>query len=283
MSKWPIASVLILIIAGNFRCGKNYLTYDLPYEGDRIVIYSFFDPEHVFNAELFKTKPAVSDTTKDIHINNALVIVTNASGLLDTLLGDGSGIYTGHITPEIAVNYRITASVPGYPEATSAWSHIPEYSLDQIEFDQFEKIEEIQMHLTYVGNIRISNFDTSSLYYYGFEPENTYDIFLVPDQAIFKKCGVIEHDLLGQAFSGDCLEDTDDSFTIDVLNNVEPTWPSFKLNFYILSPELFQYMKTWKRHFTNDIIIYAEPSNVYTNIENGYGIFAGRNMISKIF
>lgn len=76
MIKWPIVSVLILIIAGNFRCGKNYLTYDLPYEGDRIVIYSFFDPEHVFNAELFKTKPAVSDTTKDIHINNALVIVT---------------------------------------------------------------------------------------------------------------------------------------------------------------------------------------------------------------
>lgn len=61
--------------------------------------------------------------------------------------------------------------------------------------------------------------------------------------------------------------------------NVEKETPSaFWLHFFLFSPEAFKYTKSWIVHYyTQDYDFWEvyEPQPLYSNIENGYGIFAG--------
>lgn len=59
----------------------------------------------------------------------------------------------------------------------------------------------------------------------------------------------------------------------------------FWVRFYTFSPSCYQYLKTWNIHDNTrsfDFWEIYEPLSVFSNIENGYGIFAGYSAIDQI-
>lgn len=73
----------------------------------------------------------------------------------------------------------------------------------------------------------------------------------------------------------------------DVLNSVVgepssdgPEYPRFKLRIMAVSKDLFEYLRTYEIYKQTEIKItsIAQPVEVYSNIENGLGIFGGYNL-----
>ena len=64
----------------------------------------------------------------------------------------------------------------------------------------------------------------------------------------------------------------------DDVNNLEV--PRFSLKIMAVSKDLYEYLRTYELSKQNEIQIssISQPVNVYSNIENGYGIFGGYNL-----
>ncbi len=294
---------LLYIIASLFlfsACEK-IIEIDLPKHEVKPVINCLFSPRRPFKIHVSLSEPPTDTAT--YLVENARVIVTEDNGRATILKSIGKGCYSKEsFLPKTGVKYKLKVSVPGF-EAVTATGSIPENKIEITKIEsksgnktqtevgmgddaiipvQFLTIDFLQnlQTLDYMGVTVIQNATTYSIindstfftedktrFNFGFLESNDPSIKNEGLDSYYEFYILLFRDLLFNQSAA------------SVKFNVEKKTDSeFWIRFFQFSPEAFNYLKSWIIHYyTQDYDFWEvyEPQQLYSNIENGYGIFAG--------
>jgi len=261
-------------------------------KGKGIVINSFFNDEEFFYVNISSTQPS-TDSDTAYFIDNAIVLLYENDIFLDTLtLRTDGNYFSDKIIPETDVPYKLEVEVPGIKTATTDFSQIPvavkDFSLDTSTYIdilskteyrrvklKFRDIENVtNYYLLYMnclvtryeydteGNI-VDSIKTNVAYGWGREginiPHTSQLLFtdeLMEGDTIERNL-YIRKDMYGSG-----------------LGKFDNIVGYFKL--CTISKEYFLYAKSYTQQYESiDWSVFVEPVTVFSNINNGEGIFAG--------
>lgn len=294
---------LITLIFAFFSCRKE-IEIELDERSPKPVINCLFTPEKPFRIHISLSKTP-TDTT-NYNLNNAEVMLYGDDGTEEYLPFAGNGYYSkSSVVPTAGIVYTLKVNVPGMDEASATGSIPPNTTkITEIESKSGLKTEPVMgtgeearipvqnLQVKFVHNLQKKDFMGLSVVQYAISYHHVNDSILVVEDKNRFSYGYLDSDdpaILSEGLDNyyvyQMLLFRNTNLTeqpADVRFNVEKETPSkFWLRFFNFSPEAFQYIKSWFIHeYTQDYDFWEiyEPQPLYSNIENGYGIFAGYSM-----
>ena len=290
-----------LPIVSNFKCVvmKKYALYvlfifltacelivdiDVPFKEAHLTINSFFNADSLWTASL-SINQGILDTSRARRIENGLIIIYEENIPVDTLTHVVNGVYRSEDEkPMLGRTYEIRASASEY-KPVSGRSYIPMPS----SVTKADITESIRVDGFPESIIRVSFTDDPLA-------TNYYQIFLEAEQEwIDPFTGVIKSNRSRLTIESDDpivqnkdIIGYDGIFLRDILFNGGEGIVSFKTSssnteFYpaiivtlrTVSEDFYNYKITGSLHDNSSDNPFAQPVNVYKNIDNGFGIFAG--------
>lgn len=257
-------------------CTKEIII-DLDKHESKLVVNSFFSPSNGININLSKSIP-VLDKDRVNFIKNAEVQFYCHSELVSDMNYLGDGKYYLNTSIVKGKEYSISINAPGFKSVT-ARSVVP----DQPQFLLIDTIF-IDDELLYC-EIEFFN-DSEALNYYLLEVESKYPI-IKNDSIQSNKLDIINSDMivengdLGEklerlVFSGEILKDSvgDLGFALNkktLFDSYTGDSNTLYIHFKKISEEYYLYLKSFYESK-------SRLDEIYTNTDNGYGIFAAYNV-----
>ncbi len=284
-----------IILAIYFVSCRKETVLDIPHSEEKIVVNSILVADE--NIKIYVSKSTyILDTEKKI-IQDAEVRIFVNNEFLTILEHDSAGIYkSSDIKAEIGKKYSIEVMVKGFDKLT-AKTYVPyPVLLDSINVNRFVGKNENARDLSKL-NIYFTDTTKSSAYYQyegSIDIDSIISIFEEPDylynhnfyvnDGVFSYNPIIleEGDKKSRVFSNKLF--TQDNVILDIMF-IDPlsffsedSKVSYKLKAHILSisESLYKYQKSYKHYeeMSDNIFGVNEPPQLYSNINNGYGIFA---------
>jgi len=266
-----IISILLLIIL--ISCNEKEITINLDKHENKLVVNSLLAPSDSVKVNISKSISVLENDTVN-YIENAEVQFYCQNKLVNTMNYLGSGMYYLNTSITTGNEYSIIVDVSDF-ETITANSVIPGPS-------QILSVDTISIDDEYLYcEIELRN-DLTSLNYYLLEVESKYPL-LNSDSTLTNQVDIINSELiiengdLGEelerlVFTGEVLQDSVYAlgFILDkeTLKSGAHSSNTLYIHFKKISEEYYLYVKSY----------YASESKqdeVYSNVENGYGIFAG--------
>jgi len=292
---YPFRGLLPLLIL--LAACQQEVEVDLPDPAPRLVINSLFTPDSLFTVRVYSSRP-VLDTQNYAVPENAAVTLYEEEGEVETLPYDPARRWfrSPSFKPAAGKSYRVRVTAPGFPEVT-ARSNVPRpvpirdfifkdtagvigegfyHGSATFTFDDpagqadYYAVQAIYNQNSFNFNFATKERDTipglNALYLFSNQPtiefaERGGQLALVNDRVFDGK----PH-----------------SFTLDFtpldrygLGPHEPrriVW-----TFKSVSQAYYEYFRKLDGHLNNQNfnLFSGEPVMMYTNVENGYGVFAG--------
>jgi hypothetical protein len=277
-----------LLLMSLFAC-ELIVDVEVPFEHAQLTLNTFFNPDSVWEVDVSLNRHILSDTPFQ-KIENALLVIYDGDSPVDTLKHQGNGNYrsdTGR--PQTGKTYVIRATADGY-DPVSAQSHSPspaQITRVDVTFPEPEPngFRHAKIDITFTDAAQEQNF---------------YQIFVhVERQYIDRNSGRILTTTTPVS-----IESNDPAFDEnqyvnsgilikDILFNGKETELSFKtlnadisayskvvITLRTISEDLYKYKTTRQLQENTSGDPFAQPVNVFSNIENGFGIFAGYSQSS---
>ena len=261
---------------------------DVPFEGKQLTINSFFSPDSIWSATVSRNRFILDDDLFD-RVSDAFVVVSDETGPVDTLEHTFNGHYRSNGKPLPGKMYTISAF---HPSNGTALGHSQVPPPTQIVDAGHENIM--------VENQQRTNFNVTFLD----DPAatNYYEVFvLVGSESInpvtkelYKYFYPIHLETNDPVLANSNIRSGERFLLKDVFYGGSEINLSFHTQWWIdhvaaihiivrsVTEEYYKYMTTTNLQGETSGNPFAQPVNVYGNIENGFGIFAGINNTSKI-
>jgi hypothetical protein len=280
MKKYSIILLLFL-----FTACELIVDVDVPFDGEQIVVDSFFDPDSLWKVTLSLNRHILDPNEINFkRVSDAVIEIHDENGLVTTLQYTENGKYVS-LTEKPAAEKQYTMFVNSLKYGTvNAVSHAPVVTL----------IKSVEREDIIKGNERFTVFrlkihdkkETKDFYHlkvdYTQEQYNNQsgeirsftrsipigsDNPELSDQFISAEQGLLIKDVL---FNG---EETEIKFRIDAGHLSGIT--EFSIALKSISEDYFRYMATRQLQKEINGDPFAQPVNVFNNVTNGFGIFAG--------
>ena len=261
-----------------------------------LVINAIANPNEALSVRLSQTLQATS-SDKGL-ISNAEVQLFENEQYITTLANNGNGMYTSSLKPVAGKNYKILAIGDGFPVASAA-----EYIPQKIDLSGFT--------FKYIGKVysEYDNYDINCIEaFLSFkdppDQKNYYELifiskgnskdpgtYLLPlffDHPVLMNEGDASYRPYTYFFSDELFDGTDYTMNLKLsflggTKNGVLNPDDYYVSFRSVSYNYYMYRKIWTRHKYNqpskiifwEDILKGEPIDMFTNVENGYGIFAG--------
>ena len=288
---------ILLIIASTFiSCEKV-----IPFEGDvmvsKLVINSIFESDSTFKVHVSSSRSVV-DTASFLNIEDAEVkILDNNGNIVDVLNHINNGFYMGQTYPEENKTYNLEVKHPNYSNITSLDSLPAPININSIDtttvMDPISG-DRIQINL---------NFDDPS----SFQNYYLLETYAVSEYILVEGIDTLEHEidtaqqymiLTDVVFQNGGSPWRDQGLFNDLLFNGQNKVLEFEIPFYDesgyedgydwsykisgiriylhnISKSYYYYRTSLELYQNTSGNPFAQPVQVYSNIENGFGIFAG--------
>lgn len=289
-SFWISAFLLALFLVG---C-ETIIDYNLPEQEPKLAVNSFFTPDSVWEVHLSNSK-SILDTQKISPVTNALVSVSAPSGATIPLLHTNNGFYRSPSgqKPEGIGLYELTVSAPGYESVSSMGiipSPVPIQSVDTT-VNVREGIPFITFRITFNDPPKEKNYYGFSLFFervytYQYDSlwidtiEERYPIYVYPEETSF--VSTLTDTDNGVIFSDDLFDGRPYGYQFEISDPLAFPNPfetnlsvRFVLELRSLSEGYYQYQKSYREQQFTNFDPFAQPVQVYGNIENGFGVFTG--------
>ncbi len=288
--------ILTFLIYGIFLIScREIVEVDLPEIEMKPVVNCLFSPDSPFKVHV--SLPMSPTDTATYNVVNAEVTISSEGSVIARLAYAGSGLYSNsNLVPAKGVIYTLKVTVPGFDEVAVS-DNIPASGAKILSVvskggykaeEEEGKIPIQRLKLTISNDQGISDFMGVAIV------QNHVSYTITNDGEIITESEEEYH--LGYLYSDD------PAITTEGLNNYEPPLFLFKdelfqsqtahvellfekesksrfwVRFFQFSPSAFQYIKSWIIHdYTKEYDFWEvyEPMPLFSNIENGYGIFAG--------
>ncbi len=265
-------------------CTKQ-VELDLPLYDDKPVVNCLFTPEEPFLIHVSKT--ASQFDTMLVNVTDALVEIYQENDFLAELPSNGDGIYSDStLFPNAGAAYTLKVNVQGYDVVTatdSVPSSYSEFTYKGFEEDAwFDEDGEAYNALTYEIDDVITDNYFEVMYranysrQYSWEDTISYRFWMSHFNCFDP---VVEEGRRISIFTDQGFNGT--NYTIQMMDG-NGMWnaDSLHLNVQVLqgSQAFYSYRTSFYKHRYaqySDFFEPTEPVIMYSNIENGYGIFAG--------
>lgn len=262
-------------------CSKE-IDYELNFEGEKIVVNSFFSSNDGFEAFVSKTaSPNGTVIFDSLKLNDAIIIVYENDIPFDTLQSLGEGHYQGNKYPSMGNRYALSVAHSEFETATASNQELPldfemnisdkrinhvlpknedfptlDFNLSITDAAAERNYYFIKAYLIIDGSVRSNfNFWLPNQSEFAADPCQT-DEFFFPDD-----CFNGQELLLNMAMETQTLDE-------EKAQQVEVVVKSISKDFY-------EYLKSNRPQPEGFEVPFTEPNFLFTNIKNGYGIFAG--------
>lgn len=246
----------------------------------------FFYADSVWTATL-SANQHILDTLHEQRIENALIVIYHDGTAVDTLMHTRDGVYradTGKPLP--GKTYEIKATAPGYPDVTSR-SYIPLPTLiTDIQVTKGTSAEgypEDVFHVKFQDDPLVENF--YQIYIEAESDHIDFETGKIRKHRYRLSVATNDPSVRSSEYSGfDGIFIKDIRFT-NGHGAISLTTQGQVLDFYsyvivtirTLSKDYYYYKTTGRLQDDISDNPFAQPVNVYNNIDNGFGIFAGFN------
>ena len=281
------------------NCTKE-IEFDAQDIAPRIVVNSLFTNDSIWAAHISRSV-GVLETTSYTTINDANVNIFDANAnLVTTLTHQGNGLYTSPtgLTPQANQSYTIEASASGYESvnaSNSIPSAVPIYQLDTVTSTNSDGETILEATITFQDPPNISNYYMLEVYVTGTwineEEQDTIEI----REPLQISCddinvetvnrfnfGGFENTYLYLMLKDQNFDGENYSLTFSVINYAELKDMDLfgEIRLVNTSEEYFNYLKSFNMYQRTINNPFATPVQVYSNINNGMGIFAGGTLTS---
>lgn len=298
-----IASLLLLLLSG---CEK-YLEYEGEDATPHLVLNGIFTADSVFSVQLSNSSGYIDKAPLNT-IPYGDVVVYGADGeFVDSLFHTNNGIYEGTALASANNNYSVVATAGSYG-TVSAEDHIPvavpivawdtlttwvtEYDYtsarlqidftinDPAEIENFYGLELYNTLYYFVDNIydpNTGNMTYDTVYYD--EPYRQRMYFSTSDQVLLSEADMAIDETLyyssSLTFSDALFNGKTQTFRIFIERYYLDEYSTLELYFKSSSKAHYNYSRTLENYFYTEGDPFAQPVQVFNNIENGRGIWAG--------
>lgn len=110
-----------------FGCKERAVSFKLPYDGDKLVLFGQINAADTVRIEVQKTYPPTGKSTYIEGVSDATVRLSDERGFLETLKYRGKGIYISGSGRkwQPGSRYKIEVEAPGLPPASTALEMMP--------------------------------------------------------------------------------------------------------------------------------------------------------------
>ncbi len=269
-----------------FNSCQEKVPFDFPNSPQKVVLNSILSPETLISAQLSLTMKVSHD--EPTFVNDALVTIYENDILLDTLVCTGDGVYVSEHYPKAGCKYRIVAECGDYGicYAETNISRLPE-----ITNLRYENAVSIDNEGTPIAKLCFTIKDTDSARNFykvsmgfaehqsGYEDYRTiYFLTTQNSDSVLTQSGCMVLDGGYLLFTDDYFENG--SYNIEAFCRNYYVDPDFKIS--AISESYYEYIRSNTKQKFSDDGFFGEmntltviPTNIFSNVENGYGIFAG--------
>lgn len=276
---------LILILMAATSC-EVVLTVDPPENPKKLVVNSVFHPDSIFQVTLSNTQGILEDDYRFNRLDNALVtILDEGNNVLAETTRSATGVYHLNIKPEEGKVYRINAVRQGL-QAIQAVSTLPRAVAIQ-ELAMETNNSETEVKLTINDPAETKNYYrivVYSKYEYSYRNSSTNETITQINRSFYDLFEESNDLVSGESKS--IFEDTKfngkaHTFILrgyySALGPDRPGYKTLELGIMLqsLSEDYYQYLRTTRLQRETQGDPFAQPVQVYNNIQNGHGIFGG--------
>jgi len=261
---------------------------DVPISEPKITVNSLFSPDSVWDVSLALSRNILDESPFLTPNVSEVVILEETERVISTLVQAKPGVYRSDCKPEMGKTYSIRVSAPNQHSIT-ATGKVPgpvdvlHVKIDTLDGNQdFGPGQSIAIEVELYDPANEVNFYRFQLYirsvyeYFRYDTQET-----VRDTTIIQ-LGLLEDspDLLGEGDSNFIISDSKFNGSITKIK-FQPVYPwsveiiEVGILAQNLSEEYNEYLKTLNLQRSTDGDPFAQPVKVYSNINNGFGIFAG--------
>lgn len=273
----------------------------IPFEGDvntpKLVINSVFESDSTFKVHVSSSR-SVIDTSSFENIDDAVVTIKDGNGnVIEVLNHVVNGFYKGLVLPEENTTYILEVNHPNYAKITASDSLPSPIIINSVDtstildpingnrlrismnFDDPENNQNYYLLETYSVNeyLIVENLDTIE-----YELDTTKQFMVLTDE-VFQNGGSPWRD---QGLFNDLLfNGQNKTLEIEIPNEnwsgsedgYDWSYKTLSLRLYLHNITIsYYYYRTSLELFQNASgNPFAQPVQVYSNIENGFGVFAG--------
>tara|TARA_Y200000002_G_scaffold382899_1_gene401952 strand:- start:8787 stop:9692 length:906 start_codon:yes stop_codon:yes gene_type:complete len=273
----------------------------IPFEGDvntpKLVINSVFESDSTFKVHVSSSR-SVIDTSSFENIDDAVVTIKDVNGnVIEVLNHVVNGFYKGQVLPEENTTYILKVNHPNYADITASDSLPSPIIINSVDtstildpingnrlrismnFDDPGNNQNYYLLETYSVNeyLIVENLDTVE-----YELDTTKQFMVLTDE-VFQNGGSPWRD---QGLFNDLLfNGQNKTLEIEIPNEnwsgsedgYDWSYKTLSLRLYLHNITIsYYYYRTSLELFQNASgNPFAQPVQVYSNIENGFGVFAG--------
>jgi hypothetical protein len=287
--------IYLIVITIMFASCETIVKVDIPEHKPSIVVNSVIDPSEKFQIHLSKSLGSL-DSAPLSNIDNAEVEVYENDVFIEKLTFEQYGYYSSsNISAKLGRNYKIIAKAAPYDQV-SAEARIPQpVSIEGIAIKDSAFVDSnmgVKSSLTFTINdpgaiknyYMLELFQTDSINSFlsptylsprdpALESEDYSEQFLFSDAHFDGKPYRLEMEFYNYYSDG-----TWDPITGEFIPFEGKRY--YVMEFSTISRAYYLYKTSSNKQMMNSYNPFSEPVQVFSNINNGYGIFAGKVKIS---
>lgn len=283
-------SIFVFAIIGLCSC-ETVIEIDIPEEPSKLVVNSYFSSDSLWEVNVSASEPILSAEPLKF-ISDANVTITDSDGTSFKLeeVPEKKGVYRSDaLMPESGRTYNIQVSAAGFTTVTSRGAAPTPVEITSIDTSTsfVDGFPETEILINFQDPASERNFYLLKLFYVQKIVANDGDTFTYQEEVGF----ALANDDIFSSGTGTLLEDTPfngRNYTIGITTQAigfippnDSTGPSDNFSASLIielqstSEEMFQYESSIFDYETSSGDPFAQPAQVYSNIDNGFGIFAG--------
>ncbi|MDA3891579.1 MAG: DUF4249 domain-containing protein [Salinivirgaceae bacterium] len=265
-----------------------------------LVLNSIISPDSIFKVNVSQVRSI--GATEAYLIDNAVVSIFSDDTLLFTLSHSNNGWYKSYYKP--MVNKSYTIKVDAVNTNLSASTSIPEkvaITEANIALGDINENDDMvsKISLSFTDDPSVENY-YELIWYTGVRNKTIihyFNYYRMNDPVILNE-GDWEYEPTTLFFSDQLFNGQSVSLNFDVTIGFTTAWSDYDQDFInvavdnlyanlrSISKEYYLYRKYWTRHYFNQqndnhtddpliLLFKGDPIEMYTNVENGYGVFGG--------
>jgi hypothetical protein len=288
-------SWIVLITLTTFSSCELIIDIDVPYEGDKIVLNGIQSPDLPWTVELTHTRYILEDTKLPFStLTQGDVTLTGDDGSVQKLNITGPGIFTANAYPLEGHTYTIVAKSPGFEDVRAEMKMPFAVRIKNVVWDSTEVRPSPNPNFYWSSNMKLDvTFDDPA------DAKNYYGILVVMNMTItyqqpnmpeprtdsvtyFREVAILDPAIgtdenRPRRFSDNTFNGRTYTTHSDVQLQSDPNAKVYRIDVILVtvSEELFKYEESRNLYNSVEGDPFAQPVQVYSNVTNGFGIFAG--------
>jgi len=308
MKNISILSIVVILLI--FGCRKK-LDINIPEGQKHIVVNGIINADSLITVSVSKSQD-ILDNNKIPLLEDANVKLFKDDIFVENLTHIDSGVYTSTQIPDIGANYKISVDYNNLKSVTAQMSLTNPVQIMSVDTTVEVKEEDYGDGFKYTYydihyKIKLTDNGNNNDYYFlalcvlnpEFEYDETggeptfigykeYNGYFDSNDPVFRKDNIdfTLDGMYGSVFTDEYFQGLE--YTINLSNSFYPSeefglksdeYPSIiKIKLLTVSEDIYRYITSYNLNQYTQYDPFAQPVQIYTNIENGLGLFSGYTM-----